>query len=120
MVSPFYSLTELGVGYGARSYADGIDAVYYVAQENYPAEMLELTYPVRLANLRRSIVTRAVPGVGVAAVGSSGNLKYWLNKPRLRFGSMESINRLGAYSGGKNGGVGPRRGQSGYGFRTRS
>ena len=38
----------LGVGYGARPYADGIDSVYYVAQENFPAEMLELAYPVRI------------------------------------------------------------------------
>ena len=38
----------LGVGYGARPNADGIDAVYFVAQENYPVEFLELGYPVRL------------------------------------------------------------------------
>ncbi len=38
----------IGVGYGARPNADGIDAVYFVAQENYPVEFLELSYPVRL------------------------------------------------------------------------
>jgi N-methylhydantoinase B len=38
----------IGVGYGARPFADGTDAVYFVAQENYPAEFMELTYPVRL------------------------------------------------------------------------
>jgi N-methylhydantoinase B len=38
----------VGVGYGARSFADGLDAVYFVAQENYPVEFLELAYPVRL------------------------------------------------------------------------
>ena len=38
----------LGVGYGARPHADGIDSVYYIAQENFPAEMLELSYPVRI------------------------------------------------------------------------
>lgn len=38
----------LGVGYGARGFADGIDGVYFVAQENYPVEFLELEYPVRL------------------------------------------------------------------------
>ncbi|MBN7760397.1 hydantoinase B/oxoprolinase family protein [Nitratireductor aquibiodomus] len=38
----------IGVGYGARPDADGIDAVYFVAQENYPVEFLELGYPVRL------------------------------------------------------------------------
>ncbi len=38
----------IGVGYGARPFADGTDAVYFVAQENYPAEFMELSYPVRL------------------------------------------------------------------------
>jgi N-methylhydantoinase B len=38
----------IGVGYGARPFADGHDAVYLVAQENYPAEFLEANYPVRL------------------------------------------------------------------------
>lgn len=38
----------IGVGYGARSFADGNDAVYFVAQENYPVEFLEGEYPVRL------------------------------------------------------------------------
>ncbi|CEJ11809.1 Acetophenone carboxylase delta subunit [bacterium YEK0313] len=38
----------IGVGYGARPNADGIDAVYFVAQENYPVEFLEAGYPVRL------------------------------------------------------------------------
>ena len=39
----------IGVGYGARAEADGIDAVYFVAQENYPVEFLEMGYPVQLA-----------------------------------------------------------------------
>lgn len=38
----------IGVGYGARATSDGIDAVYFVAQENYPVEFLEIGYPVRL------------------------------------------------------------------------
>ncbi len=46
--APFLLADGIGVGYGARPYADGIDAVYFVAQENYPVEFLELGYPVRL------------------------------------------------------------------------
>src|SRR5260370_25787542 len=38
----------IGVGWGARATADGPDAVYFVAQENYPVEFLETGYPVRL------------------------------------------------------------------------
>ena len=45
---PFLMSDGVGVGYGARPDHDGIDAVYFVAQENYPVEFLELGYPVRL------------------------------------------------------------------------
>ena len=45
---PFLMSDGLGVGYGGRANADGIDAVYFVAQENYPVEFLELSYPVLL------------------------------------------------------------------------
>jgi N-methylhydantoinase B len=51
---PFLLADGVGVGYGARPTADGIDAVYFVAQENYPVEFLEISYPVRL--LRYGIV----------------------------------------------------------------
>jgi N-methylhydantoinase B len=47
-LEPFLLADGIGVGYGARPFADGIDAVYFVAQENYPVEFLELGYPVRL------------------------------------------------------------------------
>lgn len=45
---PFLLTDGIAVGYGARPFADGIDAVYLVANENYPAEFLDLSYPVRL------------------------------------------------------------------------
>jgi len=48
VLMPFLLADGIGVGYGARPYADGIDAVYFVAQENYPVEFLELGYPVRM------------------------------------------------------------------------
>jgi len=38
----------LGVGYGGRPHADGNDAVYLVAQENFPAEFLDSVFPVRV------------------------------------------------------------------------
>jgi N-methylhydantoinase B len=47
-LEPFLLADGVGVGYGARTTADGIDAVYFVAQENYPVEFLELGYPVRM------------------------------------------------------------------------
>jgi N-methylhydantoinase B len=45
---PFLMSDGIGVGYGARPTTDGTDTVYFVAQENYPVEFLELGYPVRL------------------------------------------------------------------------
>jgi len=38
----------IAVGYGARPFADGLDAIYYVAQKNYPAEFMEMVFPMRL------------------------------------------------------------------------
>ena len=38
----------LGVGYGARPASDGNDAVYLVAQENFPSEFLDSVFPVRV------------------------------------------------------------------------
>src|SRR5262245_31246734 len=46
--SLFLMSDGVGVGYGARPTCDGIDAVYLIAQENYPAEFLDAIYPVRL------------------------------------------------------------------------
>ena len=45
---PFLMSDGVGVGYGARPTADGLDAVYFVAQENYPVEFLELGFPARV------------------------------------------------------------------------
>jgi N-methylhydantoinase B len=38
----------LSVGFGARPTSDGIDSVYYVAQENYPIEFVEMELGIRI------------------------------------------------------------------------
>jgi N-methylhydantoinase B len=38
----------LGVGLGAKPHADGVDAIYYIAQENYPVEYVEKEFPLRI------------------------------------------------------------------------
>jgi N-methylhydantoinase B len=43
-----FLMDGLGVGYGARPWADGHDGVYYIAQKNFPVEFLELQWPIRL------------------------------------------------------------------------
>lgn len=45
---PFLVADGCAVGFGARPFSDGLDAVYFVAQKNYPAEFLNTTYPIRL------------------------------------------------------------------------
>ncbi len=65
----------IGVGYGARAFADGIDAVYFVAQENYPIEFLELGYPVRLRNYGIVGRLRAAPAAFAAAAALSANTR---------------------------------------------
>ncbi|MDP6709323.1 MAG: hydantoinase B/oxoprolinase family protein [Alphaproteobacteria bacterium] len=42
----------LAVGFGARTYADGIDAVYYVAQKNYSLEFAEMEFSVEIEAFR--------------------------------------------------------------------
>jgi N-methylhydantoinase B len=51
----------VAVGYGARPSADGHDAIYLVAQENYPAEFVEASYPLRV---RRYEINRDTGGPG--------------------------------------------------------
>ena len=38
----------IGVGYGARPFYDGHDAVYYVSQQNYPIEYMEKRHPIEI------------------------------------------------------------------------
>jgi N-methylhydantoinase B len=38
----------IGVGYGAKPWADGLDSVYYLAQKNLPVEFIEGQWPVRM------------------------------------------------------------------------
>ncbi|HXH08721.1 MAG TPA: hydantoinase B/oxoprolinase family protein [Alphaproteobacteria bacterium] len=45
---PILCIEGLGVGLGARPFADGIDAIYYIAQENYPVEYVEQDFPLRI------------------------------------------------------------------------
>ncbi|HZR98833.1 MAG TPA: hydantoinase B/oxoprolinase family protein, partial [Chloroflexota bacterium] len=39
----------IAVGHGARPFADGLDAIYFVAEKNYPAEFMELRFPLEMA-----------------------------------------------------------------------
>jgi N-methylhydantoinase B len=45
---PILCIEGLGVGLGARPFADGTDVIYYIAQENYPVEYVERDFPLRV------------------------------------------------------------------------
>jgi N-methylhydantoinase B len=45
---PILCIEGLGVGLGARPFADGVDAIYYIAQENYPVEYVEKDFPLHI------------------------------------------------------------------------
>lgn len=38
----------VGIGLGARPHSDGPDAIYFIAQDNYPVEYMEGEFPVRV------------------------------------------------------------------------
>ena len=71
----------LGVGYGARPTADGNDAVYLVAQENFPSEFLELGVPRARHALRdqprhrraRALARRLRPHPRARGAGAGGH-----------------------------------------------
>ncbi|MSQ70580.1 MAG: hydantoinase B/oxoprolinase family protein [Betaproteobacteria bacterium] len=44
----FHETGGMGVGHGARSFADGHNAIYFGPVKNYPVEFLEQSYPVRV------------------------------------------------------------------------
>jgi N-methylhydantoinase B len=102
---PFLLADGIGVGYGARPTADGIDAVYFVAQENYPVEFLELGYPVRL------LAYGVVPDSGGAGRhrGGCGIVReYEILAEEATFGvRIDSVkNPPWGIAGGMGGGVG--------------
>jgi len=95
----------IGVGYGARPTADGIDAVYFVAQENYPVEFLELGYPVRL---RAYGVVCDSGGAGRYRGGCGIVREYEILAEEAVFGiRIDSVkNPPWGIAGGKSGGPG--------------
>lgn len=95
----------IGVGYGARPFADGTDAVYFVAQENYPVEFMELSYPVRLRRYGINMDS-AGPGRFRGGAGVIREFEVMADEAMLavRIDSVE--NPPWGVAGGMNGGSG--------------
>ena len=95
----------VGVGYGARPFADGTDAVYFVAQENYPVEFMELSYPIRLL---RYALHRDSGGPGRYRGGCGVERDYEIvaESATLAVRVDTVLNPPWGVAGGMNGGVG--------------
>lgn len=102
---PFLLSDGVGVGYGARPAADGIDAVYFVAQENYPVEFLELGYPMRILSYG---INRDSGGAGRWRGGSGLVREYeFLGDEAILSMRIDSVdNPTWGVGGGLSGGAG--------------
>ena len=76
----------VGVGYGARPHADGNDAIYLVAQENYPVESWIRCSPCGSV-LTKSIRIPADPAAGAAAAAWCARSRCWPTKAWFRCAS---------------------------------
>ena len=94
----------IAVGHGARPGADGIDAVYSRHNENYPAEFMDVEYPLRM---ERYAINPDSGGPGKYRGGCGIIRDVRLLAPEGTFGLRVENNRFPAWgvSGGKAGGT---------------
>lgn len=95
----------ISVGYGARPFADGTDAVYFVAQENYPAEFMELNYPVRLRTYALNLDSGG-PGRFRGGCGVVREFEVLADEAMLAVRIDSVVNPPWGVAGGMNGGSG--------------
>ena len=103
--TPFFVNDGIAVGYGARPYADGPDAVYFVAQENNPAEFMEQLHPVRVLrySLRRD---SGGPGRWRGGCGVIREIE-WLGEDAMLANRLDgAVNPPWGVAGGKCAGKG--------------
>ena len=94
----------IAVGHGARPQADGIDAVYSRHNENYPAEFMDMEYPLRM---ERYAICPDSGGPGKHRGGCGIIRDVRLLAPEGTFGLRVENNRFPAWgvAGGKAGGT---------------
>ena len=94
----------IAVGHGARPQADGIDAVYSRHNENYPAEFMDMEYPLRM---ERYAINPDTGGPGKYRGGCGIIRDVRLLAPEGTFGLRVENSRFPAWgvAGGKAGGA---------------
>ncbi len=94
----------IAVGHGARPKADGIDAVYSRHNENYPAEFMDMEYPLRM---ERYAIGPDSAGPGKHRGGCGIIRDVRLLAPEGTFGLRVENSRFPAWgvAGGKAGGT---------------
>ena len=94
----------IAVGHGARPQADGIDAVYSRHNENYPAEFMDMEYPLRM---ERYAINPDSAGPGKYRGGCGIIRDVRLLAPEGTFGLRVENHRFPAWgvAGGKAGGT---------------
>ena len=94
----------IAVGHGARPQADGIDAVYSRHNENYPAEFMDMEYPLRM---ERYAINPDSGGPGKYRGGCGIIRDVRLLAPEGTFGLRVENHRFPAWglAGGKAGGT---------------
>jgi N-methylhydantoinase B len=94
---PILCIEGLGVGLGARPFADGVDVIYYIAQENYPVEYVERDFPLRVERYA------AAAAASFATCACSARRRSWPRGWRTRW------SRPTAWPAGVPGGPGASR-----------
>ena len=94
----------IAVGHGARPHVDGIDAIYSRHNENYPAEFMDMEYPLRM---ERYAINPNSAGPGKYRGGCGIIRDVRLLAPEGTFGLRVEYNRFPAWgvAGGKAGGT---------------
>ena len=94
----------IAVGHGARPMADGLDAIYSRHNENYPAEFMDMEYPLRM---ERYAINPNSGGPGKYRGGCGVIRDVRLLAPEGTFGLRVENNRFPAWgvAGGMAGGT---------------
>lgn len=101
-----YLFDGLGVGQGARPYADGIDAIYLIGQKNNPIEFVEANYPLKVERFGIHVDSGG-PG---AFRGGAGIVRdYRMTLPETTIGTILSSVKFPPF--GVNGGESGRPGR---------